>query len=145
MQKHKLSLIEESSRFYQLIVESFNKKTVIMRTKEVIFSFLGVTLQKSQQLQTGQRKQTLPCRKITIRCERCIMETLKKNLVLPNKIKDIIYNLHKTVFIDIFIKVLRIYITISFLMEQDSTQSKNMLNNNSGTYTLSKCIFRLVC
>ena len=69
------------------------------------------------------------------------METLKKNLVLPNKIKDIIYNLHKTVFIDIFIKVLRIYITISFLMEQDSTQSKN----NSGTYTLSKCIFRLVC
>ena len=48
MQKHKLSLIEESSRFYQLIVESFNKKTVIMRTKEVIFSFLGVTLQKSQ-------------------------------------------------------------------------------------------------
>ena len=73
------------------------------------------------------------------------METLKKNLVLPNKIKDIIYNLHKTVFIDIFIKVLRIYITISFLMEQDSTQSKNMINNNSGTYTLSKCIFRLVC
>ena len=73
------------------------------------------------------------------------METLKKNLVLSNKIKDIIYNLHKTVFTDIFIKVLRIYITISFLMEQDSTQSKNMLNNNSGTYTLSKCIFGLVC
>ena len=72
------------------------------------------------------------------------METLKKNLVLPNKIKDIIYNLHKTVFIDIFIKVLRIYITISFLMEQDSTQSKNMLVNNSGTSTLSKSIFRLV-
>ena len=51
MQKHKLSLVEESSRFYQLIVESFNQKTVIilMRTKEVIFSFLAVTLQKSQQ------------------------------------------------------------------------------------------------
>lgn len=48
MQKHKLSLVEESSRFYQLIVESFNQKTVIMRTKEVIFSFLAVTLQKSQ-------------------------------------------------------------------------------------------------
>ena len=46
--KHKLSLVEESSRFYQLIVERFNQKTVIMRTKEVIFSVLAVTLQKSQ-------------------------------------------------------------------------------------------------
>ena len=48
MQKHKLSLVEESSRFYQLIVEGFNQKTVIMRTKEEIFSFLAVTLQKSK-------------------------------------------------------------------------------------------------
>ena len=48
MQKHKLSLVEESSRFYQLNVESFNQKTVTMRTKEVIFSFLAVKLQKSQ-------------------------------------------------------------------------------------------------
>ena len=48
MQKHKLSLVEESSRFYQLIVEGFNQKTVIMRTKAEIFSFLAVTLQKSK-------------------------------------------------------------------------------------------------
>lgn len=48
MQKHKPSLVEESSRFYQLIVEGFNQKTVIMRTKEEIFSFLAVTLQKSK-------------------------------------------------------------------------------------------------
>ena len=48
MQKHKLSLVEESSRFYQLIVEGFNQKTVIMRTKEEIFSFLAMTLQKSK-------------------------------------------------------------------------------------------------
>ena len=56
---------------------------------------------------------TLPCKEKTVRCERCIMETPKKNLVLPNIIKDIIYNLNNVVFIDIFIIFCFIFVFVS--------------------------------